>query len=118
MRFRSRCKLDLSSTVFQLQPIDISFALAFSSVTSWCFSVINFLCQTSTSLMARPKFNTSGKLVQININSHKILEYPNKTVYQYDVSGFPLFNRIPAGSCVEYCFADIGSILGRYRQRC
>ena len=39
-----------------------------------------------TTLMARPKFNTSGKPASININSHKILEYPKKKVYQYDVS--------------------------------
>lgn len=65
--------------------------------------------------MARPKFNTSGKAVQIHINSHKILEYPNKTVYQYDVCGIFPFNCIPAGSCLEFCFTDTGSILGGYR---
>lgn len=38
-----------------------------------------------TNLMSRPKFNNSGKPAQISINSHRILEYPNKTVFQYDV---------------------------------
>lgn len=112
---RSGRKLNLSSTVFQLQSIDISSALASAFAISKYFSVTNSLCQSATSLMARPKFNTSGKAVQININSHKILEYPNKTVYQYDVCGFAPFSRIPAGSCMEFCFADTGSILGRYR---
>lgn len=41
--------------------------------------------QMPTNLMPRPKFNTSGKPALISINSHKILEYPNKTVFQYDV---------------------------------
>lgn len=38
-----------------------------------------------TNLMSRTKFNTSGKAAQISINSHRILECPTKTVYQYDV---------------------------------
>ena len=41
--------------------------------------------QMPTTLMERPRFNTSGKAAQIQINSHKILEYPTRTVHQYDV---------------------------------
>lgn len=65
--------------------------------------------------MPRPKYNTSGKAVQININSHKIVEYPNKTVYQYDVCWLAPINRFSLGSYMESCFSDAGSILGRYR---
>ena len=40
-----------------------------------------------STLMARPaKFNSSGKPASIHINSHRILERPTKTVYQYDAS--------------------------------
>ena len=41
--------------------------------------------QMPKTLMARPKFNTSGKAAQIQVNSHKILEYPTRTIHQYDV---------------------------------
>ena len=37
--------------------------------------------------MPRPsKFNSSGTAVLMDINSHKVIAYPDKTVYQYDVS--------------------------------
>lgn len=40
-----------------------------------------------TTLMPRPqKFNSSGKEVGIYINSHRILSYPTKKIWQYDVS--------------------------------
>ena len=39
-----------------------------------------------TVLPPRPAFNTSGQAVAININSFPILAFPNKKIYQYDVS--------------------------------
>lgn len=46
-----------------------------------------FRDQMPTTLMPRPeKFNTSGKEGIININSHRILSYPTKKIWQYDVS--------------------------------
>lgn len=45
-----------------------------------------FSAQMPTSLMRRPKFNTAGKTTQISINSHRVLHFPTKPVYQYDVS--------------------------------
>ncbi|KAI9724962.1 MAG: hypothetical protein M1812_000238 [Candelaria pacifica] len=39
-----------------------------------------------TELMARPKNgNTTGKEVTIDVNSFNVLQYPTKTVFQYDV---------------------------------
>ena len=37
-------------------------------------------------LERRPGFNTSGKPVKVQVNSHKILSFPTKPVSQYDVS--------------------------------
>jgi len=37
-------------------------------------------------LPSRPGFNTTGQAVQVNINSFPILQFPDKTIYQYDVS--------------------------------
>jgi len=45
-----------------------------------------FSAQMPTSLMRRPKFNTAGKATPISINSHRVLNFPKKPVYQYDVS--------------------------------
>ena len=39
-----------------------------------------------TVLMPRPGFSTAGRPAQVAINSHKVLDFPTKTVYQYDVS--------------------------------
>ena len=39
-----------------------------------------------TTLMPRPGFSTAGKGAQVAINSHRVVEFPTKTVYQYDVS--------------------------------
>lgn len=40
-----------------------------------------------TTLMPRPpKFNASGKEAGVYINSHRILSYPTKKIWQYDVS--------------------------------
>ena len=50
-----------------------------------------FRLQMPTSLMPRAKFNTSGKPATINVNSHRILSYPNRTIYQYDVGTFSTF---------------------------
>lgn len=40
----------------------------------------------STELEKRPGFGKLGKAATININSFPIEKFPNKTVYQYDVS--------------------------------
>lgn len=45
-----------------------------------------FSAQMPTNLMRRPKFNTAGKATQISVNSHRVLNFPTKPVYQYDVS--------------------------------
>jgi hypothetical protein len=37
-------------------------------------------------LPSRPGFNTTGQAVQVNLNSFPIIQYPDKTIYQYDVS--------------------------------
>ena len=39
-----------------------------------------------TILPKRPGFNTTGQAVAVNINSFPILKFPDRTVYQYDVS--------------------------------
>jgi eukaryotic translation initiation factor 2C len=45
--------------------------------------------QIPVSYARRPaKGNTTGKEVMININSYPVTQFPNKTVYQYDVSIF------------------------------
>lgn len=42
--------------------------------------------QMPTTLMPRPGFSTAGKPAQVSINSHKVLNFPTKMIYQYDVS--------------------------------
>ena len=39
-----------------------------------------------TECIRRPGFNNTGTVVPININSYPILNIPDKTVQQYDVS--------------------------------
>lgn len=34
----------------------------------------------------RPGFNTTGKEIEVSMNAYPIVKFPNKTVYQYDVS--------------------------------
>ncbi|KAI2385546.1 Protein argonaute [Ophidiomyces ophidiicola] len=36
-------------------------------------------------LVKRPAFNTTGKEISVAINSYPILQFPTKTIYQYDV---------------------------------
>ena len=43
----------------------------------------------STAFKQRPGFNTSGKAIQVAVNSYPVTQYPNVKVYQYDVSGLP-----------------------------
>ena len=44
--------------------------------------------QLPTELPRRPQpGNTAGKEVTIRVNSYNIVKYPDKTIYQYDVSG-------------------------------
>lgn len=52
-----------------------------------------------TELMARPKIgNTTGKEVTIEVNSFSVLQFPTKTVYQYDVSS----SHYTFAVCPEY----------------
>ena len=50
------------------------------------FFTNKFRDQMPTTLMKRDKFGTVGKKVGIEINSHAVKAWPDKTVYQYDVS--------------------------------
>ena len=34
----------------------------------------------------RPGFNTTGKEIEVSMNAYPIVKFPNKNVYQYDVS--------------------------------
>lgn len=34
----------------------------------------------------RPGFNTTGKEIEVQMNAFPITKFPNKTIYQYDVS--------------------------------
>lgn len=36
--------------------------------------------------VARPGFNTTGKEIELQVNAFPIVKFPNKTIYQYDVS--------------------------------
>lgn len=38
------------------------------------------------SLMTRKMYNQSGREANVNINSHRVTTFPDKNVYQYDVS--------------------------------
>ena len=40
-----------------------------------------------------PGFNRSGREVLLMLNTYKVLQYPNKIVYQYDVSD-PIFEEM------------------------
>ena len=39
-----------------------------------------------TENVPRPGFNTTGKEIEVGVNAYGITKYPNRTVYQYDVS--------------------------------
>ncbi len=38
-----------------------------------------------TEFLKRPAFNTTGKAIQLTLNSYRVLQYPSVSVYQYDV---------------------------------
>jgi eukaryotic translation initiation factor 2C len=38
-----------------------------------------------TDFKQRPGFNTSGKAIQVAVNSYPVTQYPNVKVFQYDV---------------------------------
>jgi hypothetical protein len=38
----------------------------------------------------RTAFNTKGKEVQIRVNQFKVIQWPQRKVYQFDVSSSPL----------------------------
>ena len=42
-----------------------------------------------TSFKSRPGFNTSGKAIQVAVNSYPVIQYPMVKIYQYDVSRLP-----------------------------
>jgi hypothetical protein len=39
-----------------------------------------------TDFKKRPGFNTSGKAIQVALNSYPVTQFPNIKVFQYDVS--------------------------------
>ena len=41
-----------------------------------------------TENVPRPGFNTTGKEIEVAVNAYGITKYPNRTVYQYDVSSW------------------------------
>lgn len=40
----------------------------------------------SQTLMTRPGYSTAGRDVQVRVNQFRVMQWPNKDVYQYDVS--------------------------------
>lgn len=40
--------------------------------------------------VARPGFNQSGKEIDLLVNAFPIVKFPNRTIYQYDVSSLPI----------------------------
>lgn len=40
----------------------------------------------ATTFQARPGFNNTGMEVNVQVNSYPVIQYPTKTVYQFDVS--------------------------------
>lgn len=40
----------------------------------------------ASQLPKRPGYNTAGKEIQIRVNQFKVLKYPQKDIFQYDVS--------------------------------
>lgn len=42
--------------------------------------------QFPSGLPLRPGFNTAGKEIKIRVNQYKVAQWPQKDVYQYDVS--------------------------------
>jgi len=42
--------------------------------------------QFPSDLPGRPGLNTKGKAIQIRVNQYKVIAWPQKDVYQYDVS--------------------------------
>jgi hypothetical protein len=41
--------------------------------------------ELSTYFKQRPGFNTTGKAIQVAVNSYPVIQYPNVKVFQYDV---------------------------------
>lgn len=56
----------------------------------------------SIHLVKRPGFNTTGKEILVSVNSYPIVQYPNKTIYQYDVSFS--FNIVSNLDVLTSCF--------------
>lgn len=59
----------------------------------------------ASQLPMRPSYNTAGKEIQIRVNQFKVLKYPQKDIFQYDVSfyfqiliSFDLFEADYTGS--------------------
>ncbi|KAK4934510.1 Protein argonaute [Elasticomyces elasticus] len=49
------------------------------------FYNIDQLYSLPTQFAKRPGFNTTGKAVQVSVNSYQVTQYPTAKVYQYDV---------------------------------
>ncbi len=48
---------------------------------------LNDVCwKAYESLMPRTRYNQSGREANVNVNSHRVTTFPDKNVYQYDVS--------------------------------
>jgi eukaryotic translation initiation factor 2C len=42
--------------------------------------------QFSSSLPGRPGLNKGGKAIAIRVNQYKVIEFPTRDIFQYDVS--------------------------------
>jgi len=42
--------------------------------------------ETQVDYPPRPGFNTTGKEIGIYINAYQVMQFPNKSIHQYDVS--------------------------------
>ncbi len=51
--------------------------------------------QLQTEFKRRPGFNTSGKAIQVPVNSYAVTQFPNVKVYQYDVSKLVFQSNMP-----------------------
>lgn len=43
----------------------------------------------------RPGYNQTGKEISVGVNVYSIAQFPNKTVYQYDVGYFMIIRTLP-----------------------
>ncbi len=60
-----------------------------------------FRDQMPNQSMTRVGFGKAGKQAKIQVNSHVVKSWPERDVYQYDVSDCPILRR----SLLMYCFS-------------